>query len=84
MKKEILENQIKTWLTNQFMKGDDVKIIDIFYKKNLSKEHDKRLREINNIDLLDFVTDFSILMNINNVPQIGFINRVLTPRDPAK
>ena len=77
MKKEILENQIKTWLTNQIMKGDDVKIVDIFYKKNLSKEHDKRLRQVNNIDLLDFVTDFSILMNINNVPQVGFINRVV-------
>ena len=64
--------QITTWLTNQFMKGDDVKIVDIFYKKNLSKEHDKRLREINNIDLLDFVTDFPILMNINNVYKLVY------------
>ena len=75
MSKINLEHQINSWLHSDFSDKNKIILEDIFYKKNLSKENNKRLRQINNIDLLDFVTDFAVLVNLDNKYEIGLINR---------
>ena len=74
MSKINLEHQINSWLHSDFSDKNKIILEDIFYKKNLSKENNKRLRQINNIDLLDFVTDFAVLVNLDNKYEIGLIN----------
>ena len=75
MTKANLEHEINNWLQSEFVDENKILVEEIFYKKNLSKENNERLRHVNNIDLLDFVTDYAVLVNVNNKYEIGLINR---------
>ena len=70
MTKANLEHEINNWLQSEFVDENKILVEEIFYKKNLSKENNERLRHVNNIDLLDFVTDYAVLVNVNNKYEI--------------
>ena len=50
MTKANLEHEINNWLQSEFVDENKILVEEIFYKKNLSKENNERLRHVNNID----------------------------------